>query len=142
MAPRHCTILVDMSESTFSSRCRFGSCLPTFLIASCSGVIFSSSSIFENSRHTRHRKHKIRNLTVNTHLAPYHSSWQVATYPLRSPAKLKQGPGGYNKPMLLLEAVKGFYLRRTTTQVYGLTIVVVVGVLLIICPIQGQLTDI
>ena len=29
---------------TFSPRCRFGSCLPTFLIASWSFVIFSSSS--------------------------------------------------------------------------------------------------
>lgn len=44
IAPKHCTILFCMSASTFSSKCRFGSCLPTFLMANCSGVIFSSSS--------------------------------------------------------------------------------------------------
>lgn len=37
-------MFVAISVSTFSSRCRFGSCLPTFFIANCSGVIFSSSS--------------------------------------------------------------------------------------------------
>lgn len=44
IAPKHCTILFCINASTFSSKCRFGSCLPTFLMANCSGVIFSSSS--------------------------------------------------------------------------------------------------
>lgn len=44
IAPKHWTILFCMRASTFSSKCRFGSCLPTFLMANCSGVIFSSSS--------------------------------------------------------------------------------------------------
>lgn len=44
IAPKHWTIFVAIRASTFSSRCRFGSCLPTFFMANCSGVIFSSSS--------------------------------------------------------------------------------------------------
>ena len=44
IAPMHWTMFDVISASTLSSRCRFGSCLPTFLIANCSGVMFSSSS--------------------------------------------------------------------------------------------------
>lgn len=44
MAPKHWIILAVIRVSTFSSRCRLGSCLPTFLMANCSGLIFSSSS--------------------------------------------------------------------------------------------------
>merc|ERR550519_1190366 len=44
IAPRHCTTLLVISTSTFSSKCLLGSTFPTFLISSCSAVIFSSSS--------------------------------------------------------------------------------------------------
>ena len=44
MAPRHCTTWLIINTSTFSSRRLLGSSLPTLLMASCSAVIFSSSS--------------------------------------------------------------------------------------------------
>lgn len=66
MAPRHWTILFCITLSTFSSKWRFGSCLPTFLIANCSGVIFSSSSRAYNNN---------KNVWV---IRKRHKSWNIA----------------------------------------------------------------
>ena len=44
IAPKHWMVFATKRWSTFSSRWRLGSILPTFLMANCSGVIFSSSS--------------------------------------------------------------------------------------------------
>ncbi|CAG2106878.1 unnamed protein product, partial [Medioppia subpectinata] len=45
IAPNVWTILLVMRTSTFSSRCRFGSCFPTFLMANCSGVIVTIQAV-------------------------------------------------------------------------------------------------